>query len=1453
MLWRNRHRSSVRGVVSVVGDTAYYGDYGGEFRAVETTTGQTVWSQRLAGKHQGQAVVDGVAYVSSIKRLFAFDADSGRPLWTRNPPSGRFGGPMVADSILYVGTSSPPTLHALDASTSDTMWSVSGGSITVSDGVVYKSIADTLQALDARTGAMLWQTHIDQGQFTGPTVSEGVVYLHSTVGRLYAFDATDRTATRLLWVGNTSVPTKEDRPQTPAAADGKVFVGANSTFYAFDSAAGKKAVRTPVWTATVDAPFFSSSAPSVANGVVYSTAGNHDIYAFDAKTGTVLWNHHSGGRAYPMRSSPRIVDGRLYHLATFEFTLYAFHVPKAETDRNAAEQPSVTEESSVTSTHKILEPSPPEVKCPDKTREGELVVFQIRATDPQSEKLQYELRVSKQGGREWSFTVGESIPSGETCTYRNNFTVWGPGTFEVQAKAFDGTTWSRWSDPRTIVCDSEHSEPEGESQAADLTEPNDESLEERLAKTVQDGTKTTEAKNESPAAEQQTATEEASATDKPTATEVPSVKEDPDSPFALEFNGASDHVVVPSLRPDWTSPFTLEAWVKPNILSPYNEFLCDAQSAGLALGFYDGICSFLLHDGKQYRRVLATEPTKLHEEIHVAGVFDGEMLTLFVNGQQQEPATAFPRHPKLSPFPLYLGANPQPNGQVIRTFSGTLDEVRLSDTARYQDEFEPSRRFESDAQTTALFHFDKGSGTVAYDYSGNNHHGQIRGAKWNDLNLKTSEPPAWFVALKQTGAEMQTGSDGKVISIAFRGNRFTDSELVHLQGLTDLKFLNLNDTRVTDTGLAHLKGLTSLQALYVGSRITDVGLTHLQGLTSLKSVGLNSNQITDAGLDHLQGLTSLESLFLQGPHVTDDGLERLKGLTSLKSLSLRGTQVTDDGKKELEAALPDCRIMGVMSTGQRLNNASWKTVGKAHLTRTEYDKALRQIQEAVALEPSNGAYLNTLGVAQYRVGDYDAALVTLTQSEELKSRQSGGSSPTDLVFLAMVNQQLGKTDLAREQLQQVRLLSRQPRWSRNRELRSFLQEAEGSEQVQTLEQRAEQGNAIAQATLANAYRTGEGVPQDDTEAFKWYRKAAEQGVATAQRVVGHAYRTGSGVKQDSVEAYAWFAVATSANQADGAQTMDQVKGEVEPHLLGKAEALATEYINKYGSRKNEARAAIEAFGGKFTDRNVLFLYDTQITDAGLEHLKGLTSLVFLSLRKTQITDAGLEHLKELTRLRTLFLANTQITDAGLEHIKGLTSLEVLTLDNTQISDAGLEHLKGLTSLITLNLDNTQITGAGLEHIKGLASLESLAFQNSQVTDAGLKHLKGLTKLESLTFRDTQITDAGLEHLKGLAGLEFISLHNAPVTHAGLEHLKELTRLRTLILDKTQITDAGLEHLKGLTRLKALTLHSTLVTDAGLEHLKGLTNLSTLDLGNNQITDAGVEDLKKALPQCNILK
>ncbi len=78
-----------------------------------------------------------------------------------------------------------------------------------------------------------------------------------------------------------------------------------------------------------------------------------------------------------------------------------------------------------------------------------------------------------------------------------------------------------------------------------------------------------------------------------------------------------------------------------------------------------------------------------------------------------------------------------------------------------------------------------------------------------------------------------------------------------------------------------------------------------------------------------------------------------------------------------------------------------------------------------------------------------------------------------------------------------------------------------------LMERAEKGMAIAQFNLGNLYAAGVEVPQDFTEAAKWYRKAAEQGDVEAQAALGRLYVNGTGVPQEDPEAYFWLSVATS--------------------------------------------------------------------------------------------------------------------------------------------------------------------------------------------------------------------------------------------------------------------------------------------------------------------------------------
>lgn len=61
---------------------------------------------------------------------------------------------------------------------------------------------------------------------------------------------------------------------------------------------------------------------------------------------------------------------------------------------------------------------------------------------------------------------------------------------------------------------------------------------------------------------------------------------------------------------------------------------------------------------------------------------------------------------------------------------------------------------------------------------------------------------------------------------------------------------------------------------------------------------------------------------------------------------------------------------------------------------------------------------------------------------------------------------------------------------------------------------AEQGDTKSQSQLGHIYYHGEGVPQDYSQAFRWYSKAAEQGDVKAQYAIGYMYYFGENVPKD---------------------------------------------------------------------------------------------------------------------------------------------------------------------------------------------------------------------------------------------------------------------------------------------------------------------------------------------------
>jgi serine/threonine protein kinase/WD40 repeat protein/Flp pilus assembly protein TadD len=92
------------------------------------------------------------------------------------------------------------------------------------------------------------------------------------------------------------------------------------------------------------------------------------------------------------------------------------------------------------------------------------------------------------------------------------------------------------------------------------------------------------------------------------------------------------------------------------------------------------------------------------------------------------------------------------------------------------------------------------------------------------------------------------------------------------------------------------------------------------------------------------------------------------------------------------------------------NQLAWLTV-TAPVSRRAPDQALLLAQRAVRLEPKNWNYRNTLGVVQYHLGQWDAAVDSL---ERAIQDNPDGATANDLFFLAMSYHHLGDRRKARD-------------------------------------------------------------------------------------------------------------------------------------------------------------------------------------------------------------------------------------------------------------------------------------------------------------------------------------------------------------------------------------------------------------------------------------------------------
>ena len=91
------------------------------------------------------------------------------------------------------------------------------------------------------------------------------------------------------------------------------------------------------------------------------------------------------------------------------------------------------------------------------------------------------------------------------------------------------------------------------------------------------------------------------------------------------------------------------------------------------------------------------------------------------------------------------------------------------------------------------------------------------------------------------------------------------------------------------------------------------------------------------------------------------------------------------------------------------NDLAWELANSPQ-PKCNLERALALIRRAMELDPDRSTFRNTLGVVQYRAGQYNEAIGTL---EKNLAAGHGQSDAFDLFFLAMAHHRLGRRVAAR--------------------------------------------------------------------------------------------------------------------------------------------------------------------------------------------------------------------------------------------------------------------------------------------------------------------------------------------------------------------------------------------------------------------------------------------------------
>jgi outer membrane protein assembly factor BamB len=233
-------------ILGASGGLIYVGRLSGAVTAVLASDGTARWQFTTEGPGiPNVAAADGVTLISgngpdSQGEVYALRSTDGTLIWKTPQGTSYLYQPVVAQGVVYAGADDGH-VFALRERDGAPLWQYATGSShvtftpAVSNGSVYVEANGSVTALSAQDGTVIWRHHLDVGSSSlsvsspSPAVADGVVYVSSTDGYLYALRADTGKELWRYHVGDWLLETP------PLAMGGAIFYGVqpicSSLFY----------------------------------------------------------------------------------------------------------------------------------------------------------------------------------------------------------------------------------------------------------------------------------------------------------------------------------------------------------------------------------------------------------------------------------------------------------------------------------------------------------------------------------------------------------------------------------------------------------------------------------------------------------------------------------------------------------------------------------------------------------------------------------------------------------------------------------------------------------------------------------------------------------------------------------------------------------------------------------------------------------------------------------------------------------------------------------------------------------------------------------------------------------------------------------------------------------------------------------------------------------------------